>query len=166
MQASDIRELGDDEIRQRIGELEEERFRLRFRSATEAIEQPLTFRMIRRDVARLKTVLRERELGLARGDGAAGSARAVAPTSARSQTPETSTGPRSPQKTTARKPAAGKTTGRRTATRKTSTRKGAANRTSGKKTGATRAAAKKPSTKTGTRKTAARKGAADKAGKE
>ena len=61
MQASDIRELGDDEIRQRIGELEEERFRLRFRSATEPLEDPLRLRVIRRDVARLKTVLKERQ---------------------------------------------------------------------------------------------------------
>jgi large subunit ribosomal protein L29 len=62
MLASEMREMSVDDIRARIAELEEERFRLRFRSATEAIEQPLRFRAIRRDVARLKTVLREREL--------------------------------------------------------------------------------------------------------
>ena len=37
----------------------EERFRLRFRSATEAIENPMRFRALRRDIARIKTVLRE-----------------------------------------------------------------------------------------------------------
>ena len=62
MKAEDIRELGDDEIRSRIAELEEERFRLKFRSATEALDQPLRFRVIRKDIARLKTILREREL--------------------------------------------------------------------------------------------------------
>ena len=74
MRAEEIRELSDDEVRSRIAELEEERFRLKFRSATEAIESPLRFRSLRRDIARLKTILRERELGLARGTatGAAG----------------------------------------------------------------------------------------------
>jgi large subunit ribosomal protein L29 len=65
MRAEEIRELGDDEILSRIAELEEERFRLRFRSATEALEDPLRFRVIRKDIARLKTVLRERQLAAA-----------------------------------------------------------------------------------------------------
>lgn len=65
MQASDIRELTDAEITARIAELEEERFRLRFRSATEALDEPLRFRKLRREVARLKTVLRERQLAAA-----------------------------------------------------------------------------------------------------
>ena len=63
MRASDIREMSDADIRARIAELEEERFRLKFRSATETLEDPLRLRFIRKDVARLKTVLRERELG-------------------------------------------------------------------------------------------------------
>ena len=62
MRADEIRELSDEEIRGRIAELEEERFRLRFRSATEALEDPLRFRVIRKDIARMKTILREREL--------------------------------------------------------------------------------------------------------
>ena len=41
-------------------ELEEERFRLKFRSATEPLEDPLRLRVIRKDIARLKTILRER----------------------------------------------------------------------------------------------------------
>jgi len=63
MRASEIRELSEADITARIAELEEERFRLRFRSATETLENPLRLRDIRRDIARLKTVLRERELG-------------------------------------------------------------------------------------------------------
>jgi large subunit ribosomal protein L29 len=62
MQASEIRELTEAQLAQRIAELEEERFRLRFRRATEPLENPLRLRAIRRDVARLKTVLRERQL--------------------------------------------------------------------------------------------------------
>jgi len=61
VQADEIRELSDDEIRSRIAEIEQERFRLTFRSATETIDEPLRFRMLRRDIARLKTVLRERQ---------------------------------------------------------------------------------------------------------
>jgi large subunit ribosomal protein L29 len=62
MRASEIRELTEADIVARIGELEEERFRLKFRSATETLENPLRLRDIRKDIARLKTVLRERQL--------------------------------------------------------------------------------------------------------
>jgi large subunit ribosomal protein L29 len=61
MTAEEIRELSVDEIKSRVAELEEERFRLRFRSATEQLENPLRLRTIRKDIARLKTVLTERE---------------------------------------------------------------------------------------------------------
>jgi large subunit ribosomal protein L29 len=66
MRANDIRELSVEDIGARIAELEEERFRLNFRSATEPLEDPLRLRWIRKDVARLKTILRERELESAR----------------------------------------------------------------------------------------------------
>ena len=69
MKAEEIRELSDEEIRSRIAELQEERFRLRFRSATEVVDQPLRFRTIRRDIARLMTILRERQLAAADGEG-------------------------------------------------------------------------------------------------
>lgn len=59
MRAEEIREMGKDDIAARIRELEEEQFRLKFRSATEPLEDPLRLRVIRRDIARLKTVLRE-----------------------------------------------------------------------------------------------------------
>jgi large subunit ribosomal protein L29 len=62
--ATEIREWTDQDIRARVVELEEERFRLRFRSATEALEKPLRLRALRRDIARLKTVLHEREQGI------------------------------------------------------------------------------------------------------
>jgi large subunit ribosomal protein L29 len=66
MRASEIRELSVEEISSRILELEEERFRLNFRSATEPLADPLRLRWIRKDIARLKTVLRERQLESAR----------------------------------------------------------------------------------------------------
>lgn len=59
MRADEIREMGKEDIVTRIRELEEERFRLQFRSATEPLEDPLRLRVIRRDIARLKTVMRE-----------------------------------------------------------------------------------------------------------
>jgi len=61
MKPAQIRELSMDEMQARISELEEERFRLRFRSATEALNDPLRLRVIRRDIARLKTVLKEQQ---------------------------------------------------------------------------------------------------------
>jgi large subunit ribosomal protein L29 len=64
LSAAEIREWTEQDIRSRVAELEEERFRLRFRSATEALEKPLRLRWLRRDIARLKTVLHEREQGI------------------------------------------------------------------------------------------------------
>jgi large subunit ribosomal protein L29 len=58
----DIRELTEDEILARIEEVQEEIFRLRFRGATQQLENPKLLQTLRRDVARMKTILREREL--------------------------------------------------------------------------------------------------------
>lgn len=60
--SDEIRELSDADLRARVASLEEERFRLRFRSATEPLDDPLRLRSIRKDIARLKTILRQREL--------------------------------------------------------------------------------------------------------
>ncbi len=62
MKAEDIRDWDNTEIRARLGELREEKFRLRFRMGTMQLENPRMLRHIRRDVARLNTILREREL--------------------------------------------------------------------------------------------------------
>ncbi len=61
MKANEIRELDESGITAKIAELEEERFRLTFRSGTEQLENPLRLRYIRRDIARLKTVQNERK---------------------------------------------------------------------------------------------------------
>lgn len=61
MKMNELRELSADELSSRLLELRKERFSLRFRSATESIENPMRFRSLRRDIARLMTMLREKE---------------------------------------------------------------------------------------------------------
>jgi len=63
MKTEALAEMSVDDLRAKLAELSEERFRLRFRSATEAIENPIRFRHLRRDIARINTILRARELG-------------------------------------------------------------------------------------------------------
>lgn len=63
MKAEEIREWDDFEVSERLKELKEEQFRLRFRGATMELENPKLLHSIRRDIARLHTVLREREMG-------------------------------------------------------------------------------------------------------
>ncbi|MGQ0766808.1 MAG: 50S ribosomal protein L29 [Gemmatimonadota bacterium] len=67
MRTDELRELSSEDLEARIRDLEEERFRLGFRSATEPLSEPLRLRAIRRDVARLRTVIRERELAAGQG---------------------------------------------------------------------------------------------------
>ena len=71
MLVNEIRELSVDDIEARIRDLEEERFRLRFRKGSEELEDPLRLRVIRKDIARLKTVLTERKHTSARTSAAA-----------------------------------------------------------------------------------------------
>jgi large subunit ribosomal protein L29 len=61
VKTEEIRDLSEVEIRERIAEIQEELFRLRFRAATAELENPMLLRNLRRDVARLQTVLRQRE---------------------------------------------------------------------------------------------------------
>jgi large subunit ribosomal protein L29 len=66
---NELREMSVEDLTARLAELTEERFRLRFRSATESIENPMRFRAIRREIARINTIMKEksgagsRELG-------------------------------------------------------------------------------------------------------
>jgi large subunit ribosomal protein L29 len=72
MLAKDIREMSEADINARIAELERERFNLSVASGTRTLDDPLRLRVIRRDVARLKTILREKVIGIAeagRGKG-------------------------------------------------------------------------------------------------
>ena len=56
----ELRELKTEELTQKLVILSEERFRLEFRRATEALTNPLQLRTIRRDIARIQTILKER----------------------------------------------------------------------------------------------------------
>ncbi len=58
--ADTLRQLPTEELRQKLAQLAEERFRLAFRRGTEPVENPLRFRHIRREIARIQTILRER----------------------------------------------------------------------------------------------------------
>jgi large subunit ribosomal protein L29 len=56
----ELRQLKSEELAQKLVVLTEERFRLEFRRATEALSNPLQLRTIRRDIARIQTILQER----------------------------------------------------------------------------------------------------------
>jgi large subunit ribosomal protein L29 len=63
--ATELRSLMDDELQSKLVESREELFNLRFQSATGQLDNHRRLRTLRRDMARIYTVLRERELGLA-----------------------------------------------------------------------------------------------------
>ena len=56
------RELTDEDLNKKLNELVEGLFKLRFRKVTDVVENPAQFKKDRRNIARIKTVLREREL--------------------------------------------------------------------------------------------------------
>ena len=64
MKASELRDLDRGKIEEKINDLEEELFNLRFRRGIDELDNPLRIRSLRRDVARAQTVLREVELGI------------------------------------------------------------------------------------------------------
>jgi large subunit ribosomal protein L29 len=66
MKAKELAELTTAEIEQKLRSLKEELFNLRFQKATGQLENPARIRQVRKDIARVKTVLRERELGIER----------------------------------------------------------------------------------------------------
>ncbi|MFM9377490.1 50S ribosomal protein L29 [Gordonia sp. VNK21] len=65
--ASELRELSDDDLVSRLKESKEELFNLRFQMATGQLDNNRRLRTVRREIARVYTVMRERELGLASG---------------------------------------------------------------------------------------------------
>ena len=67
MKANDIRNLTTAEVEQKIKSLKEELFNLRFQLATGQLENPAQLSKVRKDIARAKTVLRERELKIQNG---------------------------------------------------------------------------------------------------
>ncbi|MDX6151390.1 MULTISPECIES: 50S ribosomal protein L29 [Marinococcus] len=67
MRANELRDLTTVEIEDQTKSLKEELFNLRFQLATGQLENPARIRTVRKDIARAKTVLRERELGMNKG---------------------------------------------------------------------------------------------------
>ncbi|MEI7545291.1 MAG: 50S ribosomal protein L29 [Mycobacteriaceae bacterium] len=65
--AGELRELADDDLVTKLRESKEELFNLRFQTATGQLTNNHRLRTVRQEIARIYTVLRERELGLASG---------------------------------------------------------------------------------------------------
>ncbi|MBO0855935.1 MAG: 50S ribosomal protein L29 [Nocardia sp.] len=72
--AADLRELNEDELVARLRESKEELFNLRFQMATGQLQNNRRLRVVRHEIARIYTVMRERELGLASGPEGEGDA--------------------------------------------------------------------------------------------
>jgi len=64
MKASDVRELSGDELNKKLQDTIESYFNLRFQHETGQLENPSRLRQVKRDIARLNTVKRERELNI------------------------------------------------------------------------------------------------------
>jgi large subunit ribosomal protein L29 len=62
--AAELRHLDEDSLEERLREAKEELFNLRFQAATGQLESHGRLRHVKRDIARIYTVLRERELGI------------------------------------------------------------------------------------------------------
>ncbi len=62
MKPDEIRQMSTEEIEARLAEAYEELLNLRFQLATNQLSNPMRIRQVRRDIARMKTILREREL--------------------------------------------------------------------------------------------------------
>ncbi len=67
----DLRELADDDLATKLAEAKEELFNLRFQVATGQLDNNTRLRTVRQDIARIYTVMRERELGYSFAPGQA-----------------------------------------------------------------------------------------------
>ena len=66
MKANEIREFTDKELDSKLIELKSELFNLRFQLATCQLDNPMRIKAVRKDIARVQTILKERELGIGR----------------------------------------------------------------------------------------------------
>ncbi|MFR9296910.1 MAG: 50S ribosomal protein L29 [Aedoeadaptatus pacaensis] len=64
MKIKDIRNLSGDELNKKVSELKNELFNLRFQLATGQLDNPATIKRVKKDIARVKTIQRERELNM------------------------------------------------------------------------------------------------------
>jgi large subunit ribosomal protein L29 len=67
MKPGELKGLSEDELRTKSEELSRELFNLKFRHASSQLEQTSRLGQVRRDLARVKTAIRERQLGIERG---------------------------------------------------------------------------------------------------
>ena len=70
MTVQEMRQRPEEDLRREIAAIEKEIWNLRFRKDSEKALDPSKIRRLRRDVARMQTVLRERSLGIQRGEAA------------------------------------------------------------------------------------------------
>lgn len=71
MKASEIRELNDKELLEALDEAREERFNLRFQAATNQLDNTARLTDVKKDIARILTVMRQRELTAAKAEESA-----------------------------------------------------------------------------------------------
>ncbi|MDD4189421.1 MAG: 50S ribosomal protein L29 [Eubacteriales bacterium] len=62
MKSNKIREMNDKELQDELKELKTEFFKLRFQYATNQLENPMKLNLVKKDIARVKTIIREREI--------------------------------------------------------------------------------------------------------
>jgi large subunit ribosomal protein L29 len=62
MKVSEIREMSQEELQKELSELKSELFKLRFQLVTNQLENPMKLRDVKKSIARIKTVIREREI--------------------------------------------------------------------------------------------------------
>jgi large subunit ribosomal protein L29 len=66
MKVKELRELTDAELGKKLTDSKDELFKLRFQMATGQLDNPMKLQEVRRKIARVKTIIRERELGIQR----------------------------------------------------------------------------------------------------
>jgi len=66
MKVKELRELTDTELSKKLNDNKDELFKLRFQMATGQLDNPIKLQEVRRKIARVKTIIRERELGIQR----------------------------------------------------------------------------------------------------
>jgi large subunit ribosomal protein L29 len=64
MKAKEIRDMTNEELKLKLNSLKEELFNLRFQVATGQLDNPMRIKDVRRSIARIMTIIRERELGI------------------------------------------------------------------------------------------------------
>lgn len=66
MKTKELRELTNEELNKKLDEGKDELFKLRFQLATGQLDNPIKLKQVRHNIARVKTIIRERELGIKR----------------------------------------------------------------------------------------------------